>query len=88
MRTMGYPVSNLATLRQYGWTTEAVAVSSDADMGFRPVGLAGKPRCTGCGKRHSPARMGQKQPPPPGVCCQKDPQGNTVCSNGRIYPPG
>lgn len=33
-------------------------------------------------------RLGAGRPPPPGVCCQKDPAGNTVCSDGQIYPPG
>lgn len=27
-------------------------------------------------------------PPPPGVCCQKDQAGNTVCSDGMVYPAG
>jgi hypothetical protein len=40
-------------------------------------------RCANLGRRE----LG-KQPPPPGVCCQKDQAGNTVCSDGRIYPPG
>lgn len=37
----------------------------------------------------SPRRqLGYGHPPPPGVCCQKDPAGNTVCSDGNIFPPG
>ncbi len=35
-----------------------------------------------------PRALGYGHPPPPGVCCQKDPAGNTVCSDGNIYPPG
>lgn len=31
--------------------------------------------------------LGQKQPPPPGVCCQKTPDGATVCSDGSAFPP-
>lgn len=47
--------------------------------------LGAIPTCRHCGA----PRLGQtKQPPPPGVCCQLDPAGNTVCSDGRIYPPG
>lgn len=41
-----------------------------------------------CGHVHSGPSLGQKRPPPPGVCCQLDPAGNTVCSDGKIYPPG
>lgn len=36
----------------------------------------------------SPHRALGKQPPPPGVCCQRDARGNTICSDGRGYPPG
>lgn len=32
--------------------------------------------------------LGQKRQPPPGVCCQLDQAGNTVCSDGNIYPAG
>lgn len=43
--------------------------------------------CPHCGQvSHLGSRMGQKRPPPPGVCCQKDPAGNTVCSDGQIFP--
>ncbi len=45
---------------------------------FRPATLEGFPS----------RGLGQKQPPPPGVCCQLDPAGNTVCSDGQIFPPG
>jgi hypothetical protein len=31
--------------------------------------------------------LGQKQQPAPGVCCQKDARGNTICSDGRGYQP-
>lgn len=43
-----------------------------------------------CGHPHPgmSGRLAGTQPPPPGVCCQKDPAGNTVCSDGKIYPPG
>lgn len=34
------------------------------------------------------ATLGSSHPPAPGVCCQKDPAGNTVCSDGFIGPPG
>jgi hypothetical protein len=45
--------------------------------------------CPHCGgTSHLGSRMGQKRPPPPGVCCQLDQAGNTVCSDGQIYPPG
>lgn len=40
-----------------------------------------------CGRTHHGPSLGQHGPPPPGVCCQKDPAGNTVCSDGMIYPP-
>ncbi len=38
--------------------------------------------------RGVPRSLGAGHPPPPGVCCQKDPAGNTVCSDGQIFPPG
>lgn len=34
------------------------------------------------------ATLGSSHPPAPGVCCQKDKAGNTVCSDGFIGPPG
>lgn len=50
--------------------------------------VAMRPMCPGCGVSHAPsARMGQKKPPAPGVCCQLDKAGNTACSDGRVYPP-
>ena len=51
------------------------------------LGAAARP-CPNCGGVSHRSVMGQKQPPPPGVCCQLDPAGNTVCSDGNIYPPG
>ncbi len=36
----------------------------------------------------SGARIGQRPPPPPGVCCQKTADGGSVCSNGLVYNPG
>lgn len=36
----------------------------------------------------SGAHIGQKPPPPPGVCCQLTPDGGSVCSNGLVYNPG
>jgi hypothetical protein len=43
-----------------------------------------------CGHYHEAAlgRSLGKREPPPGVCCQKDQAGNTVCSDGQIFPPG
>lgn len=46
-----------------------------------------------CGHAHPElsglgAALGAGQPPPPGVCCQLDQAGNTVCSDGNIFPPG
>jgi len=47
-----------------------------------------------CGHLHpelnglSNRSLGYGHPPPPGVCCQKDPAGNTICSDGQIFPPG
>ncbi len=32
-------------------------------------------------------RMGQRLPPPPGVCCQSTQDGGVICSNGRGFPP-
>lgn len=34
------------------------------------------------------ATLGQKQPPPPGVCCQKTQDGGSICSTGQGFPPG
>jgi len=34
------------------------------------------------------ATLGQKKPPPPGVCCQKTPDGGAICSTGQGFPPG
>ena len=45
---------------------------------FRPAAVLGGFR----------SGLGQKQPPPLGVCCQLDPAGNTVCSDGQIFPSG
>lgn len=32
--------------------------------------------------------LGQKQPPPPGVCCQATRDGGVICSTGKGFPPG
>lgn len=46
-----------------------------------------------CGHSHPdlagvPAhQLAYGRPPAPGVCCQLDPAGNIVCSDGMIYPP-
>ena len=47
--------------------------------------LGAVPFCRHCGA----PQLGQaKRQPPPGICCQLDQAGNTVCSDGSIYPPG
>lgn len=32
--------------------------------------------------------LGQKRPPPPGICCQRTPDGGVICSDGTGFPPG
>jgi hypothetical protein len=78
-----------ATMAPGGFSTPSVPSTSVVSMSGRSLALRMDSMGPGYTQTYSPSRrgLGQKLPPPPGVCCQKDARGNTICSDGKGYSP-